>query len=190
MGQEVENVKWRPIREEELEMVLNWRMLPEITKYMYTDPQLTMDIQKAWYQRIQSEKENRSFIIEVNGIPAGIMNVTDIDRKNQRCSWGYYVAVKEIRSLELAMLLEWNLYDYAFEQLGMHKVTGEIFSFNKEVLRIHRMCGSVTEGELKHHIFKNGSYYDVTVTGILKENWEKIKPRFHYKRVEIQEYCL
>ena len=37
---------FRPIREEELQMVMEWRMRPDITKFMYTDPQLTLETQK------------------------------------------------------------------------------------------------------------------------------------------------
>lgn len=81
------------------------------------------------------------------------------------------------------MTIEWNLYDYVFDVLGMNKLEGEIFSFNKNVLRIHQMCGSNIEGELREHIFKNGNYYDVTVTGILKEEWQKIKSQYDYEKI-------
>lgn len=185
MGAKIEKVIWRPVREEELEMVMNWRMQPEITKYMYTDPVLTIEQQRKWYQTSRQDKDNETYMIEVNEIPAGILNITDIDRKNQRCTWGYYVAVKELRSLDLALMLEWNVYDYAFYHLGLNKVAGEIFSFNKAVLRIHQMCGSEIEGKLKAHIYKNGEFYDVTLTGITKQRWEAIKENFHYAAVEM-----
>lgn len=174
----------RPIQENELEMIMHWRMMPEITKYMYTDPQLTIEGQKKWYHSLQDRKDMIAFMIEVNNTPSGILNITDIDDTNKRCSWGYYMAVKENRSLKLAMALEWNLYDYVFDVLGMHKLEGEIFSFNKGVLRIHQMCGSEIEGVRKDHIYKNGEFYDVTVTGILKEDWYKIKPKYTYEKID------
>lgn len=186
MGSKIDKVVWRPVREDELEMVMNWRMMPEITRYMYTDPQLTLEQQREWYQKSKIDKNNETFMIEVNNVPAGILNITDIDHKNKRCSWGYYVAVKELRSLDLAMMLEWNVYDYAFYQKALNKVLGEIFSFNKAVLRIHQMCGSIIEGELKEHICKKEKFYDVTLTGITKNQWEEIKGKFDYKAVEIQ----
>lgn len=174
----------RPIQENELEMIMHWRTMPDITKYMYTDPQLTMEGQKKWYYSLQDRKDMIAFMIEVDHTASGILNITDIDDTNKRCSWGYYMAVKENRSLKLAMALEWNLYDYVFDVLGMHKLEGEIFSFNKGVLRIHQMCGSEIEGVRKDHIFKNGEFYDVTVTGILKEDWYKIKPKYNYEKIE------
>ena len=175
--------KLRPIQENELEMIMNWRMLPEITEYMYTDPKLTIEDQQRWYRSLHERKDIIAFMIEVDHTPCGILNITNIDYNNKRCSWGYYMAVKEKRSLKLAMTIEWNLYDYVFDVLGMNKLEGEIFSFNKNVLRIHQMCGSNIEGELREHIFKNGNYYDVTVTGILKEEWQKIKSQYDYEKI-------
>ena len=179
---------FRPIKEEELQMIMEWRMRPDITKFMYTDPQLTLEMQRKWFHSLKGRKDMFSFMIEVDGIPSGILNITDIDHVNHRCSWGYYMAVKEKRSLPLAMAIEWNLYDYVFDELGMHKLEGEIFSFNKAVLRIHQMCGSEIEGVLKDHIYKNGQFYDVTTTGILKEKWKEIKKNKNYEQIEFVIY--
>lgn len=173
----------RPIKENELEMIMNWRMLPEITQYMYTDPKLTIEDQRDWFYSLNKRNDIIPFMIEVDKIPCGILNITNIDYINKRCSWGYYMAIKEKRSLQLAMALEWNLYDYVFDVLGMHKLEGEIFSFNKAVLRIHQMCGSEIEGVLKDHIYKNGEFYDVTVTGILKEKWQELRSKFQYNAI-------
>lgn len=177
----------RPIQENDLEMVMNWRMLPEITEYMYTDPVLTLEGQKNWFEKLSEDSTNKVFIIVVDDVPAGVLNVCDIDYVNKRCSWGYYIAVKEKRSLYLAMALEWNLYDFVFETLGLHKLEGEIFSFNKAVLRIHQMCGSEIEGVRKEHIYKNGKFYDITVTGILKEHWLDIRDKRDYEKIEFRE---
>lgn len=94
------------------------------------------------------------------------------------------MAVKEKRSLPLAMSLEWNLYDYVFDVLDMNKLIGEIFSFNKGVIGIHKKCGSSVEGVLKQHILKNGTFYDVTVTGILRDTWYEIRPKFNYEKIQ------
>ena len=173
----------RPIREDELELIMNWRMMPEITKYMYTDPVLTLESQQKWFHLLKERKDIIPFMIEVDGVPSGVLNITDIDYTNKRCTWGYYVAVQEKRSLALAMALEWNLYDYVFDVMGLNKLEGEIFSFNKGVLRIHQMCGSQIEGVLKQHICKNGEFYDVTVTGILKSDWEQIRGKYQYEKI-------
>lgn len=175
--------KLRPVLENELEMVMHWRMMPEITKYMYTDPILTLAKQKEWYLKQQQDANNLTFMIEVDNVPCGILNIIDIDPFHKRCHWGYYMAVKEKRSLKLAMALEWNLYDYVFDTLQLNKLCGEIFSFNKEVIRIHQMCGSQVEGVLRQHIYKNNSFHDVTLTSILKEDWYSLRDKYQYEKI-------
>ena len=173
----------RPVHEDDLEMIMNWRMLPEITKYMYTDPVLTLESQQKWFYSLKDRTDIMPFIIEVDNIPAGTLTITDIDYVNKRCAWGYYMAVQEKRSLPLALALEWNLYDYVFDVLDMNKLTGEIFSFNKGVVCIHQMCGSEIEGVLKQHICKNGTFYDITIMSILKENWMKLRKKHSYEKI-------
>lgn len=63
-----------------------------------------------------------------------------------------------------------------------------MFSLNKPVLRILDMCGSKREGELRNHVFKNGIYYDVTVRGILQNEWNEMKESLNYNIVKIEEY--
>ncbi len=91
------NVVMTRLKEENLEMVMDWRMRPYVTEYMYTDPQLTMESQRAWYDRVKDRDDRIIWIINYEGQPIGLINVFDIDRVNSRCSWGYYIAEKEYR---------------------------------------------------------------------------------------------
>lgn len=179
-------LNFRKIREADLEMIMNWRMKPEITKFMNTDPKLTLEGQKKWLKHITKDESVRNWVIEVDDIPVGVLNLMDIDWQNKRCSWGYYVAEKSMRSLKLAMAIEWNLYDYVFEKMGLNKLTNEVLAFNKEVVTIHKMCGSDVVGILKQHIYKNGSYIDVVYIEICKDKWEVLKTKHQYPRASFE----
>lgn len=173
----------RPMKIEDSKMVMNWRMLPEITKYMNSDPQLSLDSQINWFIKQKLNPENYLWILEVDKIPVGVLTILDIDRQNLRCSSGLYIAVKEKRSLDLAMQLEWSLYDFVFDYLKLNKTYAEIFTLNKGVIRLKQMCGSVVEGILKEHIYKKNIFYDVTVMAIYKERWKELKVNFKYNTI-------
>ena len=161
------NARCRLIKPDDLEMIMDWRMRPEITRYMNTDPKLTIEGQKKWLQKIQQSETEWSWILEVEGVPAGVVSLGNYD--GNKVYTGVYIAVKEKRSLKLTLYLQWNLYRYAFEYLHVNKVCEEIFSENKAVNRMMDMCGSKREGVLRSHICKNGQYYDMVVRGILNE---------------------
>ena len=60
------SAKARKIKEEDLEMIMNWRMSPEVTKYMTTDPKLTLDGQKKWLRKINENRDEFYYILEVD----------------------------------------------------------------------------------------------------------------------------
>lgn len=169
------NAFCRQIQEDDLEMIMNWRMLPEITKYMNTDPKLTLEGQKQWFEKIGKSDKDYYWILEVDGVAAGVVSLVGYDLN--QIHTGVYIAVKEKRSLKLTLYLQWNLYRYAFEYMGVHKVCEEVFLENKEVNRILDMCGSKREGVLRECVCKNGKFYDVVARGILRSEWEEIKTK-------------
>lgn len=169
------NAFCRQVQEDDLEMIMNWRMLPEITKYMNTDPKLTLEGQKQWFEKIGKSDKDYYWILEVDGVAAGVVSLVGYDLN--QIHTGVYIAVKEKRSLKLTLYLQWNLYRYAFEYMGVHKVCEEVFFENKEVNRILDMCGSKREGVLRECVCKNGKFYDVVARGILRSEWEEIKEK-------------
>lgn len=177
----------RKIKEEDLEKIMNWRMLPEVTKYMYTDPVLTIEKQKQWFKEITTNRRNFFWIICFNDIDIGVIGITNIDYINRKCTWAWYIGELEYRGIGVGRIIEWNMYEYVFEKLKLNKLCSEVFSFNSKVIELHSKCGSVIEGSLKEHIYKNGSYYDVVAMGITASRWNKIKNSFHYSKIEIEE---
>ena len=184
----------RKIVEDDLEMLMHWRMRPDITYYMNSDPQLTMKDQREWYARIQedekkSQEDGRKgfyWILEVDGVPAGFVSLVDIDWRAKKVHTGVYIAEKEKRSLRLILDIQWNLYRYCFEVLGMNKVCEEVFAENKAVNRLLDMCGSTREGLLRDHVCKNGTYFDVVTRGILRSEWEEKKKNLEYNQIEME----
>ncbi|MBY0600235.1 UDP-4-amino-4,6-dideoxy-N-acetyl-beta-L-altrosamine N-acetyltransferase [Bacillus bingmayongensis] len=183
------NVCLRKIEEKDLEMIMNWRTLPEITKYMYTDPILTLEDQIKWYKKIMASDAEKYWIIRLeDGTDVGVLSLNNIDIKNKHCSWGYYIADLTARGKGLGRILECNIYDYVFFKMNLNKLWGEVFEFNEKVIKIHERFGSRIEGKLREHIHKNGEFYDVVRVAITKKEWKKIKSTYEYDLLNIMEY--
>jgi UDP-2,4-diacetamido-2,4,6-trideoxy-beta-L-altropyranose hydrolase/UDP-4-amino-4,6-dideoxy-N-acetyl-beta-L-altrosamine N-acetyltransferase len=180
-------VSLKLLTEKEIELLMEWRMRPDITRYMNTDPHLTLEGQLAWLERIKADSTRRDWIVYIEETPIGYVNMTDIDRVNGRCGWGWFLAGQEHRSLQLATYLEWNLYDYAFGHLGLHKLCSETFTDNRYVVMLHRLCGSTEEGILRQHICKNGTYYDVSVASMLAAEWEEKRGSLTYEQFPFED---
>ena len=102
-------VEFLRIREENLEMIRNWRNSPEVSNYMYTDDFITVDQQKKWFRQIKDDPTKKYWIIKVDDKYVGVVNLYDIDKRNKRCYWAYYLAESSIRGKGLGRLIELNI---------------------------------------------------------------------------------
>lgn len=173
----------RPVEEGDLENIMRWRMDPEITRFMNTNPKLTLEGQRKWYAGIRENSDVRYWIIEVDGQPAGVINLTGLKRQDGVLGWAYYVGEKKLRSMKLALALEMSLYDYIFAELGKKALIGDIFTLNKGVIQLHLLCGSRILEEKKHHVCKEGIWYDVTFMEMTAERWQEIKDTKKYEKI-------
>lgn len=62
---------------------------------------------------------------------------------------------------------------YGFEELGLHKVELEVYSFNPRAERVYQKNGFVLEGVKRKNFRYNQEYYDTHVYGMLKTDYVK-----------------
>lgn len=180
------NAYCRAIKEDDLERIMEWRMRPDITQFMNSDPELTIEGQKKWYKKIMKSEDSLYWILEVDGVQSGVVSLVGYD--GNLVHTGVYIAEKSKRSIKLTVYLQLNLYRYSFEKLNVNKVCEEVFEENVAVNRILDMCGSKREGVLRNEVQKNGKLYNVVHRGILKEEWEEISKKNTYDYIEFEEY--
>lgn len=181
------SVTLRKIRESDLETIMGWRMDPEITRYMNTDPRLTLEGQKKWYASVRENPDVRYWMILVDGQEAGVINLTGLCREDGVLGWAYYVGEKKLRSLKTALTLEMSLYDYIFDTLRKEALISDVFTLNKGVVQLHLLCGCEVLEEKKAHICKNGVFYDVTFMRMTRERWQQARTGKKYERISFEE---
>lgn len=180
------DIELRRLTENELELMMNWRMREDITRTMFTDVMLTLDTQKKWFQKIKNSDKEIRWIIWKDGDPIGSMYAVDIDRINNRCETGWFVAEKEGMDIKTVMGLQQNLCDYVFDVLQLNRIYGLVMGNNQYLVRLLQMCGFNKEGVFKQHIFKNGEYYDVISVGLTKDEWSEKKQKIQYPHISIE----
>ena len=177
------SVTLRKITEADLENIMRWRMDEDITRYMNTNPKLTMEGQKKWLASIQANTDVAYWLIEVEGEPAGVINLTGLDRPDGILGWAYYMGEKRLRSMQTALALEMNMYDHAFDTLGKKAVISDVFTLNRGVIALHKICGCEIECEKKAHVLKEGVYYDVTFMRMTAKHWLAIRENKRYEKI-------
>jgi len=163
----------RDMTPSDAEMLFGWRNQPDVSKYMYTDHEITRDEHEAWFARIQDDATRRYWILVVDGVDVGLVNLTDIDTVNSRCAWAFYIAQTDQRGRGVGAFAEFEVLKYVFETLRLNRLWCEVLAFNTSAQKMHRRFGFVHEGTLRRHVRKDGDYHDVEVFGMLKEEWDQ-----------------
>jgi UDP-4-amino-4,6-dideoxy-N-acetyl-beta-L-altrosamine N-acetyltransferase len=164
----------RPMQESDLPVVLEWRNSERIRNISYSDHVITLEEHRAWFSRTADSPNSRHLVFTYRNKPAGVVNITEIDRKNDRCVWGFYVGPTDLPK-GTGSIMGVLALDYIFSQLGIRKVVGEAFAFNDESVRFHTRLGFVEEGRLKEHVLKNGAFQDVVVMALFSHHWRKLR---------------
>ncbi len=178
------SVTLREIKESDLEQIMNWRMDEDITRYMNTNPKLTLEGQKKWLEAVSANADVRYWLIEVDGEPAGVINFTGLTKEDGNLGWAYYVGEKRLRSLKTALALEMSMYDQALITLGKNAVYSDVFTLNQGVIQLHKLCGCEVVEEVKNAVEKEGVFYDVTYMRMTAHNWKKIRESKKYEKIE------
>lgn len=176
----------RAVCEHDLENIMEWRMKPEVTDYLFTDPILTLDMQKQWFANISVDNSMRYWIIEVNGISIGLVWLFNIDDKNMRTEWGWFIGDLKYRGQGIAKRIMIGIYEYVFNKMGFNRLYSEVLENNyHEIQNVYLKCGYKLEGILREHIYKRGVFFDVVRMGLTKDDWLKTKDTIRYKKYNL-----
>lgn len=161
----------RPIVEDDLGLMLSWRNAPEVRRHMYTRHEISLAEHQAWWARTRERSDQRYFIYEFQGAPLGVVGFTAVDPVNQNASWAFYAAPDAPRGTGSRM--EFLALDFAFAELGLHKLYCEVLASNPAVVRLHQKFGFQHEGVFRQQHRYESTFIDVHRLGILVDEWKQ-----------------
>jgi len=161
--------KLREIKEGEVNLMLSWRNNPRVRMNMYTSHEISLDEHLAWWFLVSKSSTRKYFMYEFDGLALGVVWFSEIDIKRQNAAWAFYAAPDAQKGTGSKM--EFLALDYAFNQLGLHKLYCEVLAFNKPVIKLHEKFGFHSEGILREHHKVNEVFVDIHQLGILSKEW-------------------
>ncbi|KAJ5237141.1 hypothetical protein N7489_007232 [Penicillium chrysogenum] len=70
--------------------------------------------------------------------------------------------------------INWAL-DWAFQHLGLHRVSIGAFSFNHDALKLYRKLGFVDEGREREAVYHRRTWHDIVSLSMLEHEWEVLR---------------
>jgi UDP-4-amino-4,6-dideoxy-N-acetyl-beta-L-altrosamine N-acetyltransferase len=179
MGNDIRKIKFANILNVDaviIEKVREWRNSEAVRKYMYNAHYIGEDEHMKWFESLKSENKVRKvWVIFYENVPVGVVNLTCIDYENKITDWGFYIGETAYRGLGIGSITLYRLMEYVFDKIDFHKMYTSVLENNLDALNLYKKFGFKEEGRLRKHILRDGKYIDVSLIGILNEEWKDIK---------------
>lgn len=175
---EQSTLRVRRMGEHDLEYVLAWRNHSDVRRFMLTQHEITALEHRAWFECASKDKTRVLLVLEEHEQPIGCVIFSGVGT-NSTADWSFYTAPasragtgRRVCSVALA---------FAFKELGVHKVAGQVLDFNVASIRLHQRLGFIQEGTLREHSYLGQKHHDLVCFGLLFNEWlEIIKDRNGY----------
>jgi len=164
-------VLFREIDVSDAEKILKWRRQSRVTEFLTTDVDDNLSAQKNWVRASYAKPGYYHWIFQLNGVDAGILNVSDFDPTQGVTSWGYYVG--EYSFFGLGAMIPPYLYNWLFRFVGISKIHVEVFSTNHLVLRMHSHHGYIRMPRNDRTIVKAGQEVALQSLELTASDWLK-----------------
>jgi RimJ/RimL family protein N-acetyltransferase len=127
---------------------------------------------RGWYgtRNQQPDRLDLAVVDRASGQCVGEVVLNDWNPGNNACSFRTSLAPSG-RDRGLGTESVRLIVGYGFEQLGLHRIELEVYSFNPRARRVYDKVGFVTEGVLRDRLRWADEWVDSTIMAMLAPEW-------------------
>lgn len=170
-----ESIRLRPIERSDLPFLTALANDPVVRRNVIGwDWPFSLAGQERWFDRgIESDAARRFLVETLEGVAIGLTGLWDINWHNRTAVSGIKLGGSPQargrgygrQSLELLM-------DFAFIDVGLHRLTADVLEYNEASLALHvEKFGWTQEGRSRQHVWRDGRHWDVVQLGILRDEY-------------------
>ncbi|TRM63283.1 acyl-CoA N-acyltransferase [Schizophyllum amplum] len=121
---------------------------------------------------VKTATSNATFfaVVEYEGQPIGQVELWGGQDKNRDASFGIVLGDGH-RDKGFGTEVTRYVVDYAFMQLGLHRVSLGMMGDNPRAYALYKKTGFVEEGRKRKAVWQDGAWVDMIDMGILYEDW-------------------
>ncbi len=150
---------------------------PDVRRYLALDAPRTLEDTLFFIAQCQEyRRQDREYVFVIADLasdaPLGIIGLRHIDVPMRTAQIGTWLARAHWGSGANAEAKRLIL-DFAFGQLGLHRIEARIALGNVRSRRAFERLGGRCEGTIRESFFKDGTFHDQCLYAILAGEWER-----------------
>lgn len=148
----------------------------DIARFTGCKPVFTHDEVVGFFLSCVDDEDRYDFLlVDPEGNIVGESVINEIDWNVKKANFRIAIFHADAREKGMGSWMVKVTRDFAFEQLQLHRLELNVFSFNQRAEKAYLKAGFHREGVLKDAIKDGDSYADDILMAILEEEWRKIK---------------
>lgn len=169
-------IKLRKLSANDYTTYHDWRNDIEVMET--TSPQLdiyTLEETEQYISAIVSQSTAKGYLIEYKETEqtVGIVSLINIDYKNRSAECIIDIGVKDMWGKGIGTAAISLILEFAFNELNLHRVYLQVFSFNERAIKLYEKMGFIHEGKFRQALYRMGKWHDIVIMGILKDEYHK-----------------
>ena len=99
--------------------------------------------------------------------PLGVVYIQNIEEEHSKAEEGIFLGEEEAFGRGIGTEAARLMVRYAFEILGLHKLSARVLAYNMASRRMHEGAGYEQEAYFKQELYLDGKYEDLIFYGII-----------------------
>ena len=168
-----DQVLLRPLATGDLRRCVKWFSDPQVIQFLGRASPVTLAEEERWYREYSRRSDEQIFAIEVDGRHVGNLGLHKVDRVHRKADLGIVIGETEYWSRGYGTDALRTALRYGFENLGLNKVSLDVFEHNARALRSYEKCGFVREGIHREDVYKDGRFLNVVRMSVLAREFRE-----------------
>lgn len=145
---------------------------PEVARLTGCKPSFTHEEVTGFFLSCVEAKDRYDFmIIDPKGAIIGETVINEIDWDLRKANFRIALFHRESRGKGIGSWAARRTCGFAFEQLCLHRLELDVFSFNPRAEKTYRKLGFRREGVLRDAVIDGDRYADVILMAMLEDEW-------------------
>ena len=186
-------VYFRAFEEEDAELIYKWMNDDELKRLSVgVNRRMCREEALDWVKARMRDKRDQvwwAICAKDTDKMIGYMSLSDIHYINRSADFsGIMIGDKDYQDGFAWIESYLFVYDYAFERLGMNRVYGDAIIDHATSQMMRKLMYTTTEGIKRQAIYKNGRFYDVSVSSLLRSEYFEHKNNGDYEMSSILKH--
>lgn len=152
-------------------LLRDWYSDPIVTRYLALRFPPSLQGMEDWLRKLAASSANVVWAIIADERPVGILMIHEINWRKRQGAIGMCIGERDTWSKGYGSEAAILLTRFAFQELGLEKITGSLLTGNAASQRMMERVGYRQYGLARHDEFRHGHWQDAWLCEALRDEW-------------------